>query len=1363
MARTEYGTTWWGRKWLDALTGIDLANRIPRGKSYANTGKVYSLTLDEKRGLIKARVKGHYDPFYSVKVTLPRVSQEKARQFIEEIAKSPVVLAGLSARMLDPEVLTIAEKLHIQVFPRKWNDLHLQCSCPDFAVPCKHIAAVIYKISQEIDANPFVLFSLIGIDIFAGLEEYGLKMDQTQVSEMPAWKDLLVSGVTLQKKPLSSLNELSYTSFEDIRESLLGLFTDTPAGYAEGSLKEELSKILQKTVKAVEKQLADKTDRDLPVLNENSKLFSVDAWGHIDEGVFSYTLYPAGQQEQRCVTGREGNALMCDMFSGSIDKEKLADVPEEIEALYQLWLIAAKLTITGNIMPQIYEPITDFFAVRWIPAVISDLVRKTTAGCGQALLSLREGSYFIDRAPENLSAEVLGQLMLSLFISDFVKRSYRELKADVYDENPYRRALFEGEAIDTEDYLNGESIKMSLESWLSPLYLESLELQPVIVLTDNTVGGLKDLVDERRGSSDSLNVDVDDLQKEEEYLKELLSGVLKEDEPFVTDGVLPDREHEAELQAAAADLRQEAARGENAALQGSGRDTYFDGRADLSEALVVPADEPALDPDEVRADLFSNQTGVDIAMGFREGQGSRSTILSLQDVIERQENSGLRFECLRTVSRLSQVCPQLRMLLENHGGKGTIALEDLAFVVSSALPALKLLGVELVIPKALKRILTPKASLTIDTTESFGEEDSMLRLEDILAFDWNLALGSSRISEAEFKELSKKTGQIVRFRNQYVYVDSNEMQRIAKRLANTRAESVPSRRLIAAALTGKFGQDNVLLTQNLKNALDKLLSEKSIAVPETLNATLRPYQERGYSWLIRNIKTSMGSVIADDMGLGKTLQVISAIEKMRLDGMLEERGVLIVVPTSLLMNWQHEIKRFAPALTFKQFYGKDRTFEPLTHVTITTYGVLRSELAAFKKEQWALLVIDEAQAIKSHTSQIFKAVRQIKATSFIAMSGTPVENRLMEYWSIMDFANPGLLGGIESFKREFAAPIERTHDAEAINRFRNVTAPFIMRRLKSDKSVISDLPDKLTYDRYCPLTPVQTALYNDVVNSTMELLQNSAGDMSARNGAVLGLIGNLKQICNSPEQFSEDSTFKGPDYSGKAQVLFSLLDELFASRRKVLIFTQFKKTGRLLAQWIAERYGFEPDFLHGEIPMKERQKMVERFKQKRDLKAFILSIKAAGTGLNLTAASAVVHFDLWWNPAVEEQATDRAYRIGQQEQVEVYRFICANTFEERVNDILQSKKELADLTVGTGESWIGDLSNRQLEEIFAISDSDEELKKGQYAPAAAGTVRAPRKAGRPRKSVTDPVPEAPAAAEAAPKRRRGRPRKNAQA
>lgn len=1355
MARTEYGTTWWGKKWLDALTGIDLANRIPRGKSYANTGKVYSLNLDEKRGLIKARVKGHYDPFYSVKVTLPRVSHEKAQQFIEEIAKSPVVLAGLSARMLDPEVLTIADKLNIQVFPRKWNDLQLKCSCPDYAVPCKHIAAVIYKISEEIDANPFVLFSLIGIDIFAGLEEYGLKMDQTQQSEMPSWKDLLSSGLQLPAMPLSSLNELTYTSFEDIRESLLGLFTTTPAGYTEGSLKEELSKLLQKTVKAVEKQLADKTDRDLPVLAEGSKLFSVDAWGHIDEGIFSYTLYPAGLKEEHCTTGAEGNALMCDMFSGSIDKEKLADAPEEIEALYQLWLIAAKLTISGNIMPQIFEPITDFFAVRWIPAVISDNVRRTTSRCGQALLSLREGSYFIDRAPEQLSAEVLGQLTLSLFISDFVKRTYREMKDGAYDENPYRRALFEGEAIDTEDYLNGESIKMSLESWLSPLYLESLELQPVIVLTDNTVGELEDLVDERRGSTDSLSaVNVDELQTEEEYLKELLSGVLKEDLPFVKEGVLPGEG----AQEAAAAVYDEAGAGQG------GRDTYFDGRADLSEALVVPENEPALDPDVVREDLFSNQTGVGIAMGFREGQGSRSTILSLEDVIKRQENSGLRFECLRTVSRLSQVCPQLRMLLENHGGKGTIALEDLAFVVSSALPALKLLGVELVIPKALKRILTPKASLTIDTTESFGEGESMLRLEDILNFDWNLALGSSRISEAEFKELSKKTGQIVRFKNQYVYVDSNEMQRIAKRLNSTRQETVPSRRLIAAALTGKFGQDNVLLTQNLKTALDKLLSEKAVAVPETVKATLRPYQERGYSWLIRNIKTSMGSVIADDMGLGKTLQVITAIEKMRVDGMLEERGVLIVVPTSLLINWQHEIKKFAPKLTVKQFYGKDRKFKPFTHVTITTYGVLRSELAAFKKEQWSLLVIDEAQAIKSHTSQIFKAVRQIKASSFIAMSGTPVENRLLEYWSIMDFANPGLLGGLESFKREFASPIERTHDAEAISRFRNVTAPFIMRRLKSDKSVISDLPDKLTYDRYCPLTPVQTALYNDVVTSTMKLLENSTGDLAARNGAVLGLIGNLKQICNSPEQFSEDSTFKGPDYSGKAQVLFSLLDELFASRRKVLIFTQFKKTGRLLSQWISERYGFEPDFLHGEVPMKERAKMVDRFNEKRDLKAFILSLKAAGTGLNLTAASAVVHFDLWWNPAVENQATDRAYRIGQKEQVEVYRFICANTFEERVNDILQSKKELADLTVGTGESWIGDLSNRQLEEIFAISDNDEELKQGQYAPADAGTVRAPKKAGRPKKAVTEMVPPQAQGDGAEPQapRRRGRPRKNAE-
>lgn len=1336
MAIHEYGTTWWGKQWLLALEGIDFQNRIPRGKSYANTGKVYSVSFDENRGLIKARVRGHYDPFYSVKITLPRVAAKQEQAFIKELAKSPLILAKLSSRELDPQVLDAAKKAGIEVFPSKWSDLKLSCSCPDFAVPCKHIAAVIYKVSQEIDANPFVLFNLKGIDIFDGLKRYGIRMEQTQVSEMPKWSDLLTSSESLPPLPLESLNKTSYVNFEDILDSVMGLFTPTPAGYTEGSLKELMHKVLLKARSQVQKQLADKTDRDLPQL-KSPHLFTVSAWGRITPGDFVWKIYPAvGKPYTQCGVDTEEKGFLCDMFSGTIGSDVLADAPEEIEALFQIWMIACKLVSSGSVMPQIFEPIDDFFAIRWIPAVISDEVNAVVKKVGQAMLSLKEGSYVIDRAPENLSAAALGQIVLSMFLGSFIAKAYSKVK-DLDDDNPDRAALFLGKVIDTEEYLNGEAIKMRLEAWLSPLYLENLTLSPVIVLSDLSHGQLQDYVDEKRGinataGDEDLEAVVNALRPSEEDEPEEAeaeetgkkkrgrqkTGVQKSIPPLPGDEPGPEPENKEP-----ADPAEEAAvltydESIDTYVDPEGTDTIYDGRG-RTHAM------PELEPVSAQKDPFSNEAGVGILMGFKEQTKEGMRIIPLKDVIDSEDYAAQRFECLRTVSRLSQVCPPLGGLLENHGGEGVIALDDLYHVVSSAIPALKLLGVELIIPKALKRIMYPKVSMSISTLQRF-EGSSFSMLEELLKFDWTLAIGGHAITEEEFEFLSRRAGQMVRFKNEFVMVDEKEVAGIAKRLASFKPGEIKPRRLFAAALTGKFGEDNVLLSKELKEALDRLLSEEAAAVPKTLNASLRPYQERGYSWLVRNLKISFGSIIADDMGLGKTLQVIAALEKMREDKVLEDKEALVVVPTSLLVNWQREISKFAPRLTYKAYYGQARSLEKKTHITLTTYGILRSQLKTFKTREWAVMVIDEAQAIKSPTSQIFKAVRSIKAGNFIAMSGTPVENRLLEYWAIMDFANPGLLGTKDTFNREFAVPIESRHDPEVIERFRSVTGPFIMRRLKSDKSVISDLKDKLTTDRYCFLTAEQTALYNEVTQRALQSMQDAG--RGARNAMVLSLIRSLKEICNCPEQYDDNTPFAGPGFSGKASMLFSILDDLFAARRKAIIFTQFIKTGELLTQWIKERYDVDADFLHGGVSLKARSRMVDRFQTDRKKKVLVLSLKAAGTGLNLTAASAVIHFDLWWNPAAENQATDRAYRIGQKEQVEVFRLICANTFEEKINEIINSKQELAELTVGSGEQWIGDLSARQLEGIFAISSQDEDLQE-QIAQNRARKAKEEKEAG----------------------------------
>ncbi|MBN2814764.1 MAG: DEAD/DEAH box helicase [Bacteroidales bacterium] len=413
---------------------------------------------------------------------------------------------------------------------------------------------------------------------------------------------------------------------------------------------------------------------------------------------------------------------------------------------------------------------------------------------------------------------------------------------------------------------------------------------------------------------------------------------------------------------------------------------------------------------------------------------------------------------------------------------------------------------------------------------------------------------------------------------------------------------------------------------------------------------------------------------------------------------------IVVVPTGLLTNWQLEIAKFAPVISSHIYHGNARDLTQFkADVMLTTYGVLRSDAETLKKLKWQVMIIDEAQNIKNNDTAQSKAVKSIPATICIAMSGTPVENRLSEFWSIMDFANKGYLGNEKNFKADFADPIQVSNDEQAVAKFRKITAPFMMRRMKTDKSIITDLPDKVEQNQYALLTKQQAALYEKTMQAAMAEIEGVSGSdgksLFKRQGLVLQMILALKQICNHPANFLKNGHFD-PLLSGKMELLFELLDSIAEAGEKVLIFTQFREMGALLQRFIIDRFGEKPLFYHGGCSVGERQKMVDQFQNNRADKIFILSLKAAGTGLNLTAASHVIHYDLWWNPAVENQATDRAYRIGQKKNVLVHRFITRNTFEERIDEMISRKKYLADMTVATGEAWIGKLSNKELREIF---------------------------------------------------------------
>lgn len=576
-------------------------------------------------------------------------------------------------------------------------------------------------------------------------------------------------------------------------------------------------------------------------------------------------------------------------------------------------------------------------------------------------------------------------------------------------------------------------------------------------------------------------------------------------------------------------------------------------------------------------------------------------------------------------------------------------------------------------------------------------------LMDLLDFDWKVAVGGEAISREELKALSAMAGRVVRFHDSFMFVDEKELTRIRNRI-EAQKQGLTKMAILRAALTGDMDSSPVQLTEAVRTALQRLLKETDTPIPTTVKATLRPYQERGYRWMMRNVRIGIGSILADDMGLGKTLQVITLLEGLRTRRELKGKPALIVVPTSLITNWQRETARFAPKLKLHVYYGPGRALpgeKETVHAVLTTYGTLRSSVNTLAERAWRLLILDEAQAVKNYRTSTFKSVRTVKADGVVAMSGTPVENRLMEYWSIMEATNSGLLGSATGFKNTFAQPIEIEHDEETAEQFKRVTAPFILRRLKTDKAIAPELPQKISTDEYCTLTKEQALLYDKVVKKSLEQINDGMSPME-RRAMVLTLMMKLKQICNAPAQYAKDGSYASAEYSGKMQRLFGILEDLEAAGRKVLIFTQFREMGKLLQKWIGEKTGSTPKFIHGGVAQKERQAIVDSFQTNRSDKVLILSLKAAGTGLNLTAATAIIHYDLWWNPAVENQATDRAYRIGQKSSVNVYRFISAETFEEKINTMIESKKALAEMTVETGENWIGDLSKNELQEIFTL-------------------------------------------------------------
>ena len=590
---------------------------------------------------------------------------------------------------------------------------------------------------------------------------------------------------------------------------------------------------------------------------------------------------------------------------------------------------------------------------------------------------------------------------------------------------------------------------------------------------------------------------------------------------------------------------------------------------------------------------------------------------------------------------------------------------------------------------------------------------SSIPMERVFEFNWEAALGDDRITLDELEGLAEMKAHLVRVRGQWMEAGGGEIRSAIKFLrSGPRRGTLRDIVMMEAGGAGEHAGLDVGIgyaPDSVERMLERLgggAKLERMDPPKGFDGTLRPYQVHGYSWLAFLQEWGLGGCLADDMGLGKTVQVLALIQRYRESG--HGRPVLLICPMSVIENWRKEVARFTPGLSAMVHHGASRSSgarfaqEAEGHaLVISSYGLAHRDAPSLKAVKWGGIVLDEAQNIKNPDTRQAQAVRLLDGGFRFALTGTPVENSVGDLWSIMEFLNPGFLGSRAQFERNFFVPIQARRDRRAAERLKRATGPFVLRRLKTDKSVITDLPDKMEMKVYCTLTREQASLYSSVLGEAEREIASSEG--IKRRGAILGVLSKLKQVCNHPAHFLKDNSAV-PGRSGKLARLTEMLAEVVEAGDRALIFTQFAEMGHILRRHAQETFGLEVPFLHGGVPRAHRDRMIERFQDGGGGPGiFVLSLKAGGTGLNLTAASHVFHFDRWWNPAVEDQATDRAFRIGQTRNVQVRKLVCSGTLEERIDDMMERKKQVSEEVVGTGEGWLTELSNDDLKKVLALS------------------------------------------------------------
>jgi SNF2 family DNA or RNA helicase len=665
--------------------------------------------------------------------------------------------------------------------------------------------------------------------------------------------------------------------------------------------------------------------------------------------------------------------------------------------------------------------------------------------------------------------------------------------------------------------------------------------------------------------------------------------------------------------------------------------------------------------------------------------------------------------------RAAQAWPVLdRLLRRPVPDRLVLDADELTDLLDEGLPALAAAGVDVFWPRGLRQELVPQARVEV---RSRGERDAPLMTgvfgpDSLFEFDWRLALSGDPLSDQEMTALAEANGPVIRLRDNWVVIDPETARRARLAVGKGRRELKPVDAL-RAVLTGTIAVEHndestveVHAGATLERVRGRIVDAAQVSPldpPPGLQGTLRDYQRQGLTWLAELTGAGLGACLADDMGLGKTLMLI-ALHLHRRDRRLATGPTLVVCPASLLGNWEAEIRRFAPSVPTRRFHGSQRDLPAIATgstdpgFVLTTYGTMRADHETLAAVPWDLVVADEAQHIKNANSSTARNLRLIPSQCRVALTGTPVENNLTELWAILDWATPGLLGSRNAFRKVWAAPIESGADPSVARRFAQLVEPFLLRRRKTDPGIAPELPPKTETDQVVGLTQEQAVLYESLVRESMRRIEEA--DETTRRGLVLALLTGLKQICNHPAHYLRQANGRIPGRSEKIDLLDELLGTILAEGGSVLVFTQYVAMARLLERHL-DAAGIPSLFLHGGTPVRAREEMVATF-QGGGVPVFLLSLKAGGTGLNLTRADHVIHVDRWWNPAVEDQATDRAYRIGQTRPVQVHRLVTEGTIEQKIGELLARKRSLADAVLGAGETALTELSDDELRDLVTL-------------------------------------------------------------